>query len=248
MDQRYENGGQWVYVNGELYHAGIKGMKWGKHLPGTDWWKETTSKYYQQNNVGAQRVKDVDEKGKTTFRTSYGNNANLGQRVKANAYAAGQAAKIYGRKARLAGKIVTKKAKAAVSRGAYKVAKGTSKLWNQAKGFGERQIKEFKDKAKKAYDSKKSEILKFFYTSDRTRHSSVNMESTLDSFVNKQLDEATKAYVDAVNNRSSGNMINSFIQTAQFRVASGVNNYLKSIGLDDDVDRFMRKLKKQSLV
>ena len=46
MDQRYENSDQWVYMNGELYHAGVKGMHWYQHLPGTDWWK-VGKKYYQ---------------------------------------------------------------------------------------------------------------------------------------------------------------------------------------------------------
>lgn len=37
--------GSWVYINGELYHAGVKGMKWGQHLPGTDWWKKISGEF-----------------------------------------------------------------------------------------------------------------------------------------------------------------------------------------------------------
>ena len=39
-----KGGGSWVYINGELYHYGRPGMEWGKHLPGTEWWKEKTDK------------------------------------------------------------------------------------------------------------------------------------------------------------------------------------------------------------
>ena len=67
-------GGTWVYMNGELYHAGVKGMHWYQHLPGTDWWKlaKLSYKNYMNNpsnrtNTG-NRVKDVDERGNVTFR------------------------------------------------------------------------------------------------------------------------------------------------------------------------------------
>jgi len=73
-------GGSWVYVNGELYHVGIKGMQWGKHLPGTDWWRKTTN-----SNMGGWRP---------------GGKYSLGERIVGNLKTAGQAARIYGQKLR----------------------------------------------------------------------------------------------------------------------------------------------------
>lgn len=58
MDQKNANS-RWMYIDGELYHYddelyhyGRPGMEWGKHLPGTDWWKEKIGKisnYYNQS-------------------------------------------------------------------------------------------------------------------------------------------------------------------------------------------------------
>lgn len=52
------SGGTWIYMNGELYHAGVKGMHWYQHLPGTDWWKlakKTYSNYMNKNTTTEQR-------------------------------------------------------------------------------------------------------------------------------------------------------------------------------------------------
>lgn len=42
------NSGTWVYYNGELYHAGVKGMRWGFHLPGTDYWKDLGNRAFNK--------------------------------------------------------------------------------------------------------------------------------------------------------------------------------------------------------
>ncbi len=52
------DGTSWVYVNGELYHSGVKGMKWGKHLPGTDWWKQANTR-----PGGSPFVRSINVKG-----------------------------------------------------------------------------------------------------------------------------------------------------------------------------------------
>ena len=55
-------GGSWGYVNGELYHFGIKGMKWGEHLPFTDYWKVGKNAYgnYMKKNTTVGFNKDAN--------------------------------------------------------------------------------------------------------------------------------------------------------------------------------------------
>ena len=226
----------------ELYHAGRVGMQWGKHLPGTDWWKETTKK----NLTTAMVTGTGSNKNKPTF----------WNKAKANLQTAGQAAKnygglikntakAYGAQARVSAKSLAKNVSNRASYAAYKVKKGTSKLWNQAKGFGSDQINKLKEAARNAYQGKKKQVLDFFRTSGANKSGTIGGSTYLDAFVNTQLQQAAKAYSTAAINGGAGNLINSFIQTAQYRISKGVNSYLKSIGMDDEVDRFMSKFAKK---
>ena len=255
--------GIWVYYNGELYHSGRMGMKWGKHLPGTDWWKETVNSYYQQNNIGAKKVKDVDEKGRATFRTSYGNNPNLGQKVKANWYAAKQSAKAYGSlagntakayraSARVAAKNLGRNIKNRVSYGINKVSRGTSKLWNTAKGYSEEKISKLKESARKAYEPVRgivNDIMRKYQSSANSSYSKKYISgkdnlNSLRNYVSKEYMDSCMAYTKAQTRGSFGNNVNSFIQTAQYNVVSGCASFLNSIGLDDEVAAFLKKINK----
>ena len=204
MDQRYENGGQWVYYNGELYHAGVKGMQWGKHLPGTDWWKETTGKYLDR-----ARTEYVPGGNKVYRKPTFG------QKVVANIKTAGQAAKIYGRKARLAGKIVSKQARAAVTRSAYKVAKGTSKLWNQAKGFSAEKVKELSEFAKNAYSKVRGSVTNFLQKGTGLK--------------------------DYIKQKASGSEFNAWLENAKQGVMIAANRYLEKIGMRKETESFITK-------
>lgn len=250
MSYKDENN-TWVYYNGELYHAGIKGMHWGQHLPGTDWWKETTAK-----NMSSMPYAKSNKPGVALTRNTFGN------KVRANLQTAGQAAKIYGRKINLASRIVGKQARAAVTRGAYKVAKGasnawtnvkkgTSKLWNAAKGYSQEQIDKFKESARQAYEQSRNfvkDIMSKYQTSANSNYSknfisgSDNLNA-LRNFISKEYRDACGAYTRAQRNGSFKNNLNSFIQTSQYNIASGCARFLSSIGMDDEVAKFLRKFK-----
>ena len=247
---------QWIYINGELYHAGVKGMQWGKHLPGTDWWKESVNSYYKNNNIGYNsggRVKDVDEKGRTTFRDAnptYGNNANFIQRAKANLYTAGKAAKIYGRKANLAGRILTKQAGAKIRKGAYRIAKGTSKLWNSAKGYSADTINKLKEDARKSYESVRglvNDVMRNYFKSGSSNYSKNFISGSdnlifLRNYVTKEYNDSVMAYTKAKRNGSFSNNVNSFIQTAQYNIVSGCARFLDAIGMDKATSSFLKKI------
>lgn len=297
---------EYILKDGTLYHAGVKGMKWGKHLPGTDWWKESTGNFgsnaLSKTQFSSLRKKQVStvprikgtyapgaggvgtrvEAKPTTGRqrvSKSNGNSDLGGKV-------GSHDKQYDTWERQAGRkwdgyhvssdgtgVVSKltrdnskrstygyKINAAFEKGKKKIGKAwetgkekvssaystarsaTSKLWNKGKNYTQDQIKKFTDQARKAYDSHKDAVLRYFANSDRSEHKTVGGNTRLDEFVNKQLNEACEAWTKAAAGGNSGSYINSFIQSVQFNVASGVNNYLKSIGMDDNVDRFMSKI------
>ena len=252
-----QNNNQWVYYNGELYHAGVKGMQWGKHLPGTDWWKTTTQQYYNQGNSNTTRVKDVDERGRVTFRDR--NTPNFIQRVKGNLYTAGQAAKIYGNKIRAAtasarvnvkqfGKSVSNK----VGYRIHQARKGVSKFWNNAKGYSTDKINKLKDSARNAYSSVRTEaqnILNKYYDNSFTKPGSKKPiitgksgDNELYSYVTKEYKEAIESYNQKLADGPIGKQLNSFIQIAQYNVISGCARWLDSIGMDDEVASFLKKL------
>ena len=235
-DRYYVINGTLVHADyyDEMYHAGVKGMQWGKHLPGTDWWKQTTQGYMnsmpysKSNKPGVALTKNT-----------------LGNKVKANLLTARDAAKSYGHKVNLASRIIGKEAKQKVQRGAYKVAKGTSKLWNEGKGHTKEQINKFKSMSKEAFNGVRNQVHNFFNSVKKEYdHSHIDRYTSLthlEQWAKKETGEAAHAYVQSVAKGGAGNMINSFIQSAQAKVAVGVNQFLKNIGMTDQVDKFLSK-------
>ena len=231
MDQRYENGGQWVYMNGELRHAGVKGMHWYQHLPGTDWWKVAKRTYSNYMNKNTQKYKDVDEKGNATFTTR---GPSKLQGVMATAKNVGRAALASGKsylkgEARYYGQKLSKKARSAYT--------SASKFASQVSG-------KLSDFAKNAWSEARN-ATRTYIAAAKGRKDRVNVNSSmsfLDTLQNKQMDDAIRNYENGKINGSVGNTINQFIQNAQYGIVKGVNNYLKQMKLDDDVDRFLAKI------
>lgn len=246
------NNNQWVYYNGELYHAGVKGMHWYQHLPGTDWWKavgESAKALYKnqkksKGTVGAavsalQSVgRNIGSKAKTYWRTE---------------------SKYYGDKAKRAYNVAASKVRTARDKAIMKgyqigrsIKKGTSKLWNTAKGYSQEQINKFKESARKAYDSARNEVqtlINKYYSSSSAKNATLRTGKSglneLESFVygnNGSYSKACDAWINAKKS-STMSQINSLIQTTRFNIASGCAKFLDSIGLDDEVAKFLRKFK-----
>lgn len=236
------NNNQWVYYNGELYHAGVKGMQWGKHLPGTDWWKETTQKYYSQGNSNTTRVKDVDEKGRVTFRNK--NTPTFGQRVKANLYTAGKAANLYGRYGKvLAGHAINSVSKS-VTRAGKKIKHKVAKYWNKGKGYTQEQIAKFQTSARESYAKVRNAVRNYYLLSGaktQGRHQGVNGNSLLNDEIKKQAQDAKTVY-DAFEKGGVFNTINLAFQTSQYNAVKGCKKFLRDIGMDDEVNTLLRKL------
>lgn len=242
----------------ELYHAGRLGMKWGKHLPGTTWWKEALQSYYNKN-PNIQSVQGG--------RRYASNEHTFGQKVKANLNVAGQAlkkygsmakntAKAYGASARVAGKSAINRVKNdayQISKGRWgqtSVGKGLSKFWNDAKGFKQEKIEELREFARQAYASSRSAVHSYFASQYSSHLGSGMFSSTslshLDKYQNKQMRDAMAVYTDQKTKGSFGNFLNQWFQNAQYGIVKGCNTYLKKFGLDDEVDSFISKFKGES--
>lgn len=240
------SGDTWVYYNGELYHAGVKGMQWGKHLPGTDWWKETYNKYYDKTSAPSKQ--GVDKETGISY-TSYREHPEWYKKTKATLQTAGAAAKRYGKYTKvLAGHAVNNVSKS-VTRTGKKIKHQAAKFWRDPKKYTSEQAEKLSEFAKQAYSEARKSITNFFTTDSAERSTAYRNErygsdtplSHLDTFQNKQLDDAVKAYYSTKTNGSFGNQLNYWFQNAQYGIAKGVNNYLKQIGMDGAVNSFISR-------
>lgn len=263
-DSSRNRGGSWVYINGELYHAGVLGMKWGKHLPGTDWWKETTNKYYSQH-PNIQSVQGGRQ---------YAAKPTLSTKIKANLSTAGQAAKAYGRiigstartyrdkaimKAYQAKRAITGK----VNNASYKVKKGirnawtstkngTSRLYNAAKGYSSEKINQLKESARNHYQGVKTKVHGVLDKQHGTAMEIYNNpylllskkgdgKNYLNDWVMSDGFKSVGKYSDAVANGPMGNMLNSLMFDTKMNTKAAVAKLLDRFGLDDEVDALMKK-------
>ena len=224
MDEEY------ILKDGTLYHAGVKGMKWGKHLPGTEWWKGTTNFYKQHVNRN-------------------------GSNFQANVYATKESAKKYAGYLKDNTKTIAKAVKNKTSDTWNNAKKGTSKLWNSTKGYSEKKINEFKKSAKKAYENSRKSIHKILeneFKNARNWDNYVNgrqifvsndfVNNALEDYYNKEYSDVYKAYENSKKNGSFAKYVNLFIQMAQYSFSLGCSRYLKSIGMDDEVASFFKKI------
>jgi len=213
------SGGTWVYMNGELYHAGVKGMHWYQHLPGTDYWK-VAKKFYSTYMNANKGEKEVDDKGNVTvirpgvsrmqglIRTA----KHVGRRIVGDTkkYIQGEAS-YYGNKA-----------KTALSKVSSDLKDFAKNAWGEIRGKTQAVFKSFKGQEK--------------------IDKNTSVKTLLDEFQSKQYNDAKQNYIDGKTNGSVGNTINQFIQNAQFGIVKGINNYLKKMGWDDEVDSFLGKM------
>ena len=213
----HARGGTWIYINGELYHAGVKGMHWYQHLPGTTWWKEKTNENYKNAGVNIP---------KRTF----------GQRVAANLKTAGQyltQESQYYRK-RIPEKI---KGSKAYQYGKEKYEKAKFHL-NAFKQDPKEYVRSF---YKAKWSNVRSAIEKY-YKNSQGHSSTINSQTPLDTIVAQQLDGAWRAYAKAQKEGGFFNYLNSVIETTEHNIVSGANKFLKDNGWDDNVDALLKKL------
>ena len=147
-ETRQKKGGRWVYINGELYHAGIKGMQWGKHLPGTDWWKIGKNAYNRYMSGHTSSTKVNTQGGSATLTGKPSKIAGIGYAGKVVATYAGNQARNTARR------IGNKVGSAATS--AYNTARrvGTS-AYNTARRVGSKVGNKISSAATNAYESLK---------------------------------------------------------------------------------------------
>lgn len=214
----------WVYMDGKLYHAGVKGMQWGKHLPGTDWWKDTPKKISGFFNT--QKTFPSSSAVKNSMAPS------SGVKGKPKVSKAGSSA------------MVSK-----VSSGSGSASNGT----RYGRSFGGR-VRRIVDRtksgvsnfARNSYSSARDSVHKYFESANKSWQSSKIDSKTslshLESWMKKEQREAAHSYVLSKVQGGAGNAINSFIQTAQFNIVSGINRFLVNNNLDGKVDKFLSKI------
>ena len=224
----------WIYYNGELYHAGVKGMHWYQHLPGTDWWK-TAKDYYNAD----KHYQSMTGKKPSKFKAAVSAFKNVARDAKST----------YGKYFREEKKYYGNKLKNSKLGKAYSRFKtGTSKLWNKAKGYSSEQIAKFKESARNAYKSVKKHVRKMMLNYSGSakgmdyKSKDINY---LESYVNEAWKDAFGSYMRAklTLKGSFKDQLDSCIQATKFNIVKGCSIYLDKIGLDDEVANFLKKFK-----
>ena len=75
----------------------------------------------------------------------------------------------------------------------------------------------------------------------KNSNSAISTTSHLEEYMAKQIRDGNAVADDLLNNPSILNKLNMVLQNTQFRVAYNVNNMLKKMGLDDEVDDLISK-------
>lgn len=211
------SGGTWVYMNGELYHAGVKGMHWYQHLPGTDWWKTLKTNY--QNRMTPQTgYQYVD--GAMVPRSSKPSKAKAGwNALKDTVKTAGRT---YGTYLKGEAQYYGNKVKNS------KFGKGVSKFWNTSKGFTSQQIAKLSEFARNAWSSVRTSATNFLqkggdiknYINDKINSDSVNLwfenaKLGIAAGVNKFLDDiGMKKETDNFISKKSNVSLSSLTRTS----------------------------------
>ena len=219
MDQKF-NDDIWIYSGGELYHAGVKGMQWGKHLPGTDWWKvgkNAYNQYMQKNTTTTQKPGYQYVDGKMVPYESQTKKASkvkaFGSAVKAVSTYAGNQFKNtkFGRGVRN----FKEQAELKAIRTYNRAKKGVSKFWNQAKGFSAEKVKELSEFAKNAYSKVRGSVTNFLQKGTGLK--------------------------DYIKQKASGSEFNAWLENAKQGVMIAANRYLEKIGMRKETESFITK-------
>jgi len=245
-------GGSWVYMDGELYHYGRPGMEWGKHLPGTDWWKETYARNLNNATTYGKKKNNVFTKIGAGLRTARAAaRINAGKLKDATGYELNNLRVKSGLT-----KANFNKAKDKVRNTFTNIKTGTSALYNKAKGYSSEKIAALKDKAHKAYSqsaNKVHDFMKSYYSGSHDKNNVLANKTVtgksginyLNTYVASAQGKACKAYMTSTVNGHVGDEINSFLQITKYNAIAGAARFLDSIGLDDEVASFLNKFKKK---
>ena len=193
-------GGGWIYSDGELYHYGRKGMKWGKTIFGG---------YDNPRSFTYDPDRGILGNAKEWFSVAQDNVSGYGKHVKRNA-----------------------------TREFRNSTKGARKAFNTS-------VRNFKDRnlTRQAFFDNRDDYNE--YKKNNANFSNLRM-THLEAAMEKEYNDGFNAYVKMHNNRSLSNTINAIIQNAQYDVVSGVNKFLKKVGLDDEVDAIISKFRGDS--
>lgn len=227
----------YIYYNGELYHAGVKGMQWGKHLPGTDWWKqfpvrtENSRPILSSAKSSRQRPNSKVDKIAKKMENYRPVNKDFDEfNIPVSYRRVGDE-----RPFRIRGPYWRKTAEKDRKNPFFQIKKHTVRAYRKIRDKAFSLLKKSIDKY---VDKSFGKYLEYSYTppkgSDLINH--------LQPYVEKESDEALTTYINAVSTGDIGDYINSFIQSSQMNIVNGCARFLDSVGLDDEVNNFLNKL------
>ena len=205
-------------------------MEWGKHLPGTDWWKEKVGRV--RSNISSMyrsnlMTKKTDKNGRTYY--DYGSTG----KEKATA-----ALKTFGSAAKYLGQGAAKYAKRLPGHMVNEVTNIGKNLKEDVREASDK----FKESARAAYLASRNAVYQYMNKAlSNYNGAKTNANTPLGKAADKQMRDILEVWEKAKEG-SVFDQINLAFQTTQYNAVAGVNKYLTKIGMNEKVDDFLKKL------
>jgi hypothetical protein len=253
---KFNENNTWTYQNGELYHYGRPGMKWGKTIFGGI---DNPKSLIYDPNYGKERFPFKPNSSQSTRRERPSSSAServiskINNRPKNSGSVSGRKRPSASAAERIADRIPNssgsttntgrkRPSASAAERIADRIPNSSGSTTNNSPKHGiSVQYGDPIENRKKPFYKIGNEFLDNRDNYDRHKEHTLESDRNthLELAVAKQIQDGEEAYGMMMTNRRTKDMLNLAIQNAQYNIVSGLNNLVRNLGIDKQVDSFL---------
>ena len=247
-ETKFNENNTWTYQNGELYHYGRPGMKWGKTIFGGI---DNPKSLIYDPNYGKGRFPFTSNSSQTTRRERPSSSASERVNSKIN-NRPNNSGSLSGRKRpsasaaeRIASRIpnssdskINNASKHGIRGGSISIGSNSDKTRNGIKdifmNMGDRHYKEGNDFLNNRDDHNR-------YSQEKLFKDESGRSSYLESAMDELIQNGEGAYAEMMTNSRVKSVLNLSIQNAKYDLVSGLNDLVNKLGIGKQVDSVLNK-------